>query len=321
MNYFFDYIEVNSVDTEFAPFSFSYGFSIDHLVSSIQQVGLINPPIFKRTKDGFVLVAGYKRMLAVKKLNWSRVGGLMISEDISPLNCLIINLHDNISTRKLNEVEKAILISKLAKYLKPEQIISDYFPLLNLPKHMPVFRLYIWIAESLNTNVKDQLARGDVSLKAVRLMFENEMSYKDIEIYGKLMSKLKFSFNEQIQLIEYSQDICRKEKVQLEQLFEERRIKDIIESKNLTNKDKVKKILAILKEKNFPKLSYSEKVLKERIQKLPLPEGVEFKVPLYFESPYYKLEVFFKDGHELKKKLLKIANVDGLELIRDPWKE
>ena len=69
MNYILDHIELDSIDTESALFSFSYGFNISHLVDSIQQVGLINPPILKKAEDSFVLIAGYKRVLALKKLS------------------------------------------------------------------------------------------------------------------------------------------------------------------------------------------------------------------------------------------------------------
>ena len=321
MNYILDYIELDSIDTESAPFSFSYGFNVSHLVDSIQQVGLINPPILKKAEDSLVLIAGYKRVLALKKLKWSRVEGLIILEDIPPLKCLLINLHDNISTRKLNEVEKAILISKLAEYMKPEQVVENYFSLLDLPKYMPMYNLYIWIANSLSKKIKDQLASGDISLKTVRFMYENEIPCDDIEIYGDLMLKLKFSFNEQMQLIEYTQDICRKEGIKLKQLFEEKEVKDIIESKSLTNRDKSKKILNLFRKKNFPKLYHAEDVFKKRVQRLNLPSGVELKAPPYFESPYYKLEIAFRDGHELKRKLLDIINTEGIELVGDPWKE
>ena len=321
MNYIYKHIELNSIDTEFTPFSFSYGFNISELVDSIQKVGLINPPILKKVKDGFVLVAGYKRILAVKELGWKKVWGLILSEDMPSFNCLLINFYDNISTRKLNEVEKAILISKLSNYIKPEQIIKDYFSLLDLPQHMPTYRFYIWIAKSLSNKVKDKLANGEISLKAIRIMYENEIPQEDIEIYADFMSKLKFNFNKQLQLIEYTQDICRKEKITLKQLFGEKEIVNIIESKTLTNPDKVKKILDIFRKRNFPELSRAEDIFKKRVQRLNLPAGVELKAPPYFESPYYRLEISFRNGNELKKKLIEIANIEGIEIVGDPWKQ
>ncbi len=308
-------IELDSVDIEFTPFSFSYGFDLEPLINSIKEVGIINPPILKREKDKFIIVTGYKRILALKKLGQKRVEGRILEED-SSLRCLLISLHDNVYTRQLNEVEKAILISKLSHYISPEDVIKTYLPLLGLPKRRDTYELYLWISK-LEDETKILIASGRMSIKAAHLMWEWELSEEDIGIYTKLMEKLKFSFNEQIQLIEYTQDICRKGNISLAYLIKE--VEEIIENKNLTNHDKVKKIISILRRKNFPMLCEAEDLMNKKICELRLPEDIRIKVPLYFEEPY-KIEISFKEGKELRQKLFKLLD-KKLEQIKAPWKE
>ena len=138
-------LELDFIDTEFTPFSFSYGFNLKPLINSIKEVGIINLPILKKDKNRFIIVTGYKRILALKELGQKRVGGRILNEDFPPLRCLLINLHDNIYTRQLNEVEKAILISKLSQYVSIEEIIESYLPLLGLSKKRITYEVYLWI--------------------------------------------------------------------------------------------------------------------------------------------------------------------------------
>ena len=312
-------IKIDSVDTDYTPFTFSFGFELNCLLDSIQKIGVVNPPVLKKKGDRLLIVTGYKRILALKELGLDRVGGIILSEEVSDLRCLEMSIYDNVCTRKLNEVEKAILISKLSKYISPEQIIDTYFPLLDLPKRRQTYEFYLWISR-LSYDAKRMLALERISIKALRLLYERERPEEEINLFVELLKKIRFSFNYQLQLIELIGDICRKEKKSLAQLLEEEAIFSIIESKSLTNDDKVKKIMEILRKRNFPHLYEAQEKFEKEIRKLGLPEGVIIKASPYFESPYFGLEIKFRNGEELRVILSKLSKIEGLFGIKAPWK-
>jgi len=312
-------IDVGSINTEFTPFSFSYAFDLFKLTDSIKKVGLINPPILRMQKSEFIIVVGYKRVLALKRLGWEKTKGFILPEDESPLECLLMNFYENLSVRKLNEIEKAIFLSKLSNYIKPEEIIEKYLPLLDLPKRRSTYEMYIWM-ESLSEKAKRLIAFEDISIKAIRLMYEREIPLEEINIYIDLMGRLRFSFNEQIQFIEYTNDICKKENIGLKELLKRKEIREIVKDSSLGRKDKVKRLLEELKKINFPNLYIAEEKFRKMVESCNLPDGVEIRAPFHFESGY-RMEISFKDGKELIEKLRKLAENKELEKIKDPWKE
>lgn len=314
-------IDVSCIDFNFTPFSFSFGFELEHIITSIQKVGLINSPILKEDKERFIIVSGYKRLLALKTLGWDRVGGRIIGEEIPFWKCLLINLYDNISVRALNHVEKAILLSRLCEYFPPHQIIEEYMPLLGLPRYKPLLDLYLWIDREVEDDVKILVAQDKLSIKNLRLCFERDISKEDLKTYTYIFNNLRLNFNQQRQFIEYSNDICRERNISLNQFLEDFKIKDIIENNTLSVHDKIRKIMNIIREKRFPNLYEAEARFYNKIKGLNIPEGVAVKAPLYFESPYYKMEISFKNGAELMEKISKLFKIKGLEEIGNPWEK
>jgi len=312
-------VNLTNIDINFTPFSFSYGFKLDHIIRSIKKIGLINNPILKKEENRFIIVTGYKRLLALKTLGWNRVGCNIIEQDASFLECLLISLYDNITTRNLNHVEKAIVLSRLSEYLSFDQIMQEYMPLLGLPKYRPVLDMYIWIDRELEDETKMLIAQEKLSIKSVRLFFEWQIPEEDFKMYTYILSNLKLSFNQQRQLIEYSYDICREKNISLNQFLKDSGIKDIIESITLNIHDKTKRIIDIIKQKRFPNLYKAERKFHESIKKMRLPEGVSINAPIFFEAPHYKMIISFRDGKELRNKIAKLIRIEGLEEIRDPW--
>ncbi len=309
-------INIEEITLEFTPFTFSYGFDLSVLIESIKKVGLLNEPILKKHKEKLVIVTGYKRILSLKEIGSDRVRCKLISEP--DFECFLINFYENLSIRSFNEIEKAIILSKLLNYVSETEIINNFMPLLGLPKHKPVFDFYVWIEKDLDQKVKELFVKGRISLKSIRMFYEWNFQREDIMIYAEYMNKLKFSFNEQRQFIEYSRDICEREKISLKELFKELEIDKIASDKEMSNSLKTKKILERLYKKRFPRLFSIETSFRKTVEELSLPEEVTIVAPQNFEAPY-RMEIRFRDGKELKEKISRI-DLKKIEGLKDPWR-
>ncbi len=138
-------VDPKKIDDSPGPFCMSFGFDLEPMIQSIRTVGLINLPLIVREgKSRLTVIAGYRRILALKSLRWNSVQCRILGEsEFSPMECLLLILFDNLVTRKLNEVEKGMVLKRLSLYLPRTEIIKHYMPLLGLPSHEETLRLYM----------------------------------------------------------------------------------------------------------------------------------------------------------------------------------
>lgn len=313
-------VDVKHIGENPGPHAMSFGFDLEPLIRSIQQCGLINPPFVTRSSDGRMdVVVGYRRILALKSLQRETIPCVDLSDSgASALELLHLNLQDNLTTRKFNEIEKGMILRRLIPHVSREEILDRYMPLLNLPSHASTLDFYLKL-EDLDVNIKESIAKGALSLKATKLILDTDRKYHSA-IY-RLISNVKFNSNQQIQFIEYICDISIKENIPIPELLSEERLAKISEDQKMNNPQKAKLILDRLRSRRFPSLTRAEKAFKATVSRLDLPKGVRIQHPPFFEAPDYRLEILFRDGKDLKDTISSLYRLQDLERIGDPLQE
>jgi len=116
---------------------------LNELISSIKEKGVVQPILVRKHPAGYELIAGERRLRAVKKLGFEKIPA--ISKDVSDVDMLEISLIENIQREELNAVEEAHAFQKLitdfgftqekiAQVLgKDRSTIANTIRLLNLP--------------------------------------------------------------------------------------------------------------------------------------------------------------------------------------------
>jgi hypothetical protein len=311
-------VSLSRVNPEPGPFGMSFGFDLTRMMASIQAVGILNPPSIIPNQAGpWDVVIGYRRVMAARALGWKEVPCKDLSaSNLSPLECLNLNLHDNLPTRTLNEVEKGMILKRLSPHVPAQELLRTYMPLLGLPTNEPTLRAYLLI-DSLEEPVKRSLAGGRVSLQAMVAI--QDMAPDARLAVWKLITDLRLNSNYQRRLIEYTVDISDLEGKTVEQILTEGAVTAISQDQNLNNPQKVKALLDHLHSRRNPRLARSERDFRQRVSRLRLPDGVRISHPPYFEDPLFTLEVSFRDGEALRRKMVRLSRVEGLENIRNPW--
>ncbi len=312
-------IDTGRINDSPGPYGMSFGFELTSLIRSIKKIGLVNTPVLIEDGKGMkTVVSGYRRIQAVKSLKWENIPCRILQEsEFSPLECLLLNLHENLATRSLNNVEKGMVLSHLNSYLPLNEIMKDYMKLLDLPSHEKTFNLFIRIEEELDKNIKAYLARGHISLQVIRMLLDMNPASR-VPVFD-LISNLKFNINQQFQLINYIVDISHITKAPIIELLNDQPLEKICLDDNLNTPQKAKAVLRLLRTRRFPSLSEAEKTFNKMVSKLDLPKRVRIDPPLFFESPDYRLEILFREGKELREKIGWLFKVDGLEDIGNPW--
>jgi ParB family transcriptional regulator, chromosome partitioning protein len=312
-------IDTDRINDSPGPYGMSFGFELTPLVRSIKRVGLVNVPVLIEDGKGTkTVISGYRRIQAIKSLKWDHVPCRVLQEsEFSPLECLLLNLHENLATRSLNNVEKGMVLSHLNSYLPLTEIMKDYMSLLDLPSHEETFDLFLKIEKELDENIKIYLAQGHISLQVVRMLLDMDPVSR-LPVFG-LISQLKLNINQQIQIINYIIDISHITKTTVIEFLKDHPLENIYLNDNLNTPQKAKAVLRLLRTRRFPSLTEAEKTFNKMVSKLDLPKRVRIDPPLFFESPDYRLEILFREGKELREKIGRLFKMDGIEELGNPW--
>lgn len=81
------------------------------LRTSIEQNGLIQPLVVRRAPGGFELVAGERRLRAVRDLGWEKVPAVI--RELSDEAMLVLALVENLQRENLNPIEEAVAFQQL----------------------------------------------------------------------------------------------------------------------------------------------------------------------------------------------------------------
>ena len=310
-------VDLKDIHEKPGPYAMSYGFDLGPLIRSIRSYGMINTPFVRKNKEGgFHVVIGYRRIMAMKKLTQDRISCVDLSgSGLSDLEMLLFNLHDNLSFRSFNLVEKGMIIHRLCHYHTKEEIRKQYSGLLNITnkKHLEILAK----VETLPDFVKKAVACGAISLNALGQILEMDKRSSDSIV--KAILKLNLNMNQQIQLIEYMIDLSLKEGKPIHQILSEDWSIVLLEAGEPNIPQRAKKMFEFLKSRRFPWLTLCENNFNKRIAGLKLPAGVRVTHPPFFESSGYRLDIPFQNGHDLKKKIHDIEHNTDIENIGDPW--
>ena len=84
-----------------------------NLAESIQEVGQLQPVIVKEEGSDFLLIAGERRLRAIKRNKEKEISAVIMDNDTDKVLLRQIQLVENIQRQNLNPLEKAVAIQKL----------------------------------------------------------------------------------------------------------------------------------------------------------------------------------------------------------------
>ena len=311
-------IAISDIDLTPGPFCMSFNFNLEPFKASIQKFGVINPPYLLRNPDNnFLVVAGYRRLMAVKELGWHNIVCNILPDAFSLFNALLFNLNDNLIHRQLNNIEKGMILQRLTRFISTEEIVTNFMPILGIPSNKQQLELFLGL-EELEERIKISVAMERLPVRVAGLMRNIEKNDR-LEI-NDLFTSLKWSFNQQWETIQRIKEIASREGRSIKEIIDSKDIKEVLHNTTMNKPQKVKAIVKILKFRRFPSLSKAEKLFNKGISNLSLPLGVKIIPPPFFEGTDYKLEVTFRKGTDLKGKLADLCNLPELKHIPDFWK-
>lgn len=135
--------------------------SVDDLIFSIKEVGIIQPLIVCESGDGYELIAGHRRLLAAEIVHLVEVPCIVV--DAKDLDKEVLKMHENIGRADINPIDWA---NQLA-YLKQQYQLSN----ANLAKKIGFSES--WVSEHLEilnypVEVLTAISQGTLAFSAAR---------------------------------------------------------------------------------------------------------------------------------------------------------
>ncbi len=314
---------MDRIDTSPGRSCMSYGFDVAPLINSIAKIGLMNPPLLLLKGEGkggegeFEVIAGFRRVSALKKLSLKSIPGRILPFETSSLDCVLINLYDNLCTRDFNTIEKGMILRRLLDLIPHEDVLNIYMPILHLPSHPATLELYVGIEKVFEPLAKTLLATERLSIKTAKLLLD--MNNQDREMFCTYYSAIGFSKNQQAQFVDLISDLSHMENVPMAQMLSARELKDIRDSDQMNNPQKAKALMTLLRKKRSPRLMKANRRFSQWVKKLALPGGVHITPPAFFEDTRYRLDMTFENGNDLMDKLRVLQKKKELATFEDPW--
>jgi ParB/RepB/Spo0J family partition protein len=129
--------------------------SMIEFAESIRVNGLLSPVTVRSTKDGFDLIAGYRRTKAAKMLGWDSIPAIVKPEETSDQEARILNYVENVHRGDLSTYEKAhSMVEMLATGIKQ----TDLIPRLQLTQAQSTVDNLIRIYKNLDPAIREDWA-------------------------------------------------------------------------------------------------------------------------------------------------------------------
>jgi len=307
-------IGIEAIDSRDHFFSMTFHPNLEGLRRSIAHVGLLQPIIVREKSHGarYQVMSGFKRLTACKQLGLKEIEAFFFRKsDLSDLEGFSMALHENVTTRGLNLIEKSMVLHKLIQRfgLSKELIARDYMPMLGLQPSVIILGRVSQLVR-LRAGIKRYIVEAEVSLGNATQFLEFAPE-EQVEV-GRLFSELKLGENTLKELLTLLREISLRDGLTVREVIQGE-IEGMVSDATISRVHKTRWVRRRLREMRYPRLTELEKVFHEKRRGLGLSPGISFQPPPYFEGDTLKVEFRFRDVGEFKAIISKLMEASKQE--------
>lgn len=295
------FLPISTLNIADDSFRITFKPNIERLSASIKAVGVIQPILVRHTVDGtYQVVAGYRRVLACQHLARQTVPALVYEHtDLSVLQAFLYNLHDNLSNRSLNLIEKSTVLQKLSctYNVAEDELVKKYLPLMS---EDPSYKILHQL-QSLNQctlAMKELIIDLGYALSTAARTAEFSPTTQDSLI--SVLRPLRSTTAKLNELLAMIREISARDALTVEEVLQRYQLLTIVADPNNSPQSKLAALRQTLRGVRLPSLVQRQSQFASLLRDLQLPDKAKLVADPYFEDRTLKLECKFDQPEELE---------------------
>ncbi|MBN2199589.1 MAG: ParB N-terminal domain-containing protein [Candidatus Aminicenantes bacterium] len=282
-----------NIDLSDERFRVSFLAPAERLVVSLRAVGLVQPPVFVEREGMLVLLAGWKRVSACRRLEWPEMPAWIYAEK-DDRRCFRLALFENLAVRELTLLEKAEAAARLLRFGESrEALLTECLPRLGFPAHRGTLEVLLRAA-AMEPRIK---AAADGHIGDLTVL--RELVLFSAEEQDALMPFLRSAGrNKQRGILEHLREASRREKRLPLEILGSADIRDILGSPRLSEPQKTDRLRAALKKKRHPSYSRRREEFESLLKRAGWPRRAGIEPSPFFEDDILSVRVRFRTTRE-----------------------
>ncbi|MBT4290755.1 MAG: ParB N-terminal domain-containing protein [Desulfobacula sp.] len=314
--------EIDVSDIDLADERYKILFSennIEFLAQSIEETGLIYPPIVRPVNNKFIIISGFNRIRAHIHNNRVHNGKIKIvvyktNADTTDYQCLLKSIAALAFKRPLTQAELIACTSRLYHFLDEKQIAEKSSAIFNTELSVR-FVKDLLIAAGLPDPGLKLIHTGHLSFKSAKkiALFEKDT----IKIFLEIFSNIRASNNKQLEIILYIMEIAARDNILPGKIFKNQEIQDILFDDKKETGLKTSLLRACLFELRFPTVfKMRQKVLK-KITSVKFGNKIKFLPPENLDSQTNSISFTARTYEEFASNVQNLNAVLGKKELKE----
>ncbi|WP_457552129.1 ParB/RepB/Spo0J family partition protein [Desulfobacula sp.] len=293
--------KINIADIDLTDERYKLYFSkedITFLAQSIQESGLVCPPMVRRLNKKFIIVSGFNRIRALiynSKAQDNKILVYEINPDATDEQCLVKSITAVSFHRQLTHFELILSAQRLNEFFDKEQIAKKSSAILNTKLNTSFVADLLTIG-ALPDPAIELIRLGNLSFKAAKRisLFEKETIKGFLDIF----SSIRASQNKQLEIILHLMEITKRDGINSKDFFKKQEIQDILFDTKKEPGLKTNLFRDYLFEQRFPTIFKNRAMIREKISAMKLGNKIKFLPPENFDSKTYSISFTAKNHKE-----------------------
>jgi len=290
-------IELQHIDFEDKLYQISEQKNCRLLCQSIQNIGMMHPPLFQAMDSKYRVVSGFMRIFACQEIGMKTIPGRVVQSDISDYDCAKWAVTDNIIQRSLSPLEQSRALTLIEKTMPETMSLQTLTLQLGLPStskaiqhikplcHMPKF-------------IQMGIAKEYIAIPIARELVH--LSENDALSIVKIFKQLNPGLNIQRELLLTCDEISKRDNKSVKDLLGSDAVMTILTDFSDDRKQCIHQIREHFKRLRYPNFTKIKDRVASGIKHLKLNKQTKLIPPLFFESNTWNLQIIFKNSSELE---------------------
>ena len=313
-------VPLHRIDLSDQTFSVNFMPDLEKLRASIEEVGLIQPILLKEKPDGYRIVSGFRRIAAVRELGQPGIESRIVGEETEDLKLFFVSLHENLTSRGFNTVEKAMALDKLVHLFKvdPGVVTREFLSLFDLETNEKILYTFLTLA-GMEEDLKRYVLKEEVSRTNIRRLAA--LSVEDRKGALALFGVLRLGENSLRETLTLLEEIAQRDRCGIKGITGLPEIQALVSHPELTSTQKTEKVKKVLMDLRYPRMSQLEEQFEKKRRELNLPSSISLHHSPFFEGKGIRIGFQFQSMEEYRSILSSLSALGEKKGLKEMMEE